>query len=269
LSDRDAFSPDGWIRPARVTPLRRRSALLRAARVAREVVLGPDGQPVAEADPLDGLGHGTPEEVAEAANIVAQARDRAEEILREASRNAMLIEADGHRDGLARGYAEGAAAARGELADALALVQRAAGEAKAMRDQLYARAERDLIELVIEATQSILGDRAGADALLAAETVRRALDRAGSQNVMRVRVHPDAAGAVEAWLLERHGEAPPFQVHGDHAIGVGGCIVDTDAGIVDARLDVQLDAIATLLREAVPPQEQATPGTYEEASDAA
>jgi len=36
------------------------------------------------------------------------------------------------------------------------------------------------------------------------------------------------------------------------AIGVGGCRIDTEAGEVDARLDAQLDQVASMLRGAVP-----------------
>ena len=44
----------------------------------------------------------------------------------------------------------------------------------------------------------------------------------------------------------------PWEVFEDGSIGVGGCVVDTANGEIDARLDVQLETIARVLRQAVP-----------------
>jgi flagellar biosynthesis/type III secretory pathway protein FliH len=53
-------------------------------------------------------------------------------------------------------------------------------------------------------------------------------------------------------MTDADGEPPAFEVFADGAVGVGGCVIDTAHGRVDARLDVQLDAVALLLREALP-----------------
>lgn len=121
-----------------------------------------------------------------------------------------------------------------------------------MRDQLVVQAEREIVELVIEATESVIGSRVDSDEELVHETVRRALERAGSQNIMRVRVSPTEQERVAVRLAADRGALTPFEVLADGTVRVGGCIVDTEAGRVDARLDVQLGEIATLLREALP-----------------
>jgi flagellar biosynthesis/type III secretory pathway protein FliH len=64
---------------------------------------------------------------------------------------------------------------------------------------------------------------------------------------------------VLAALAEDAGAVTPYAVAGDGAIAIGGCIVDTAAGRVDARLDVQLDAIARLLRDALPVEAEDDP----------
>ena len=43
-----------------------------------------------------------------------------------------------------------------------------------------------------------------------------------------------------------------FYPWGWGSIGIGGCVIDTAAGEIDARLDVQLDALMRALRTAVP-----------------
>jgi flagellar assembly protein FliH len=227
------------------------TAYLRATRRAAEVLLGLDGranrEPVApKRSPLED----------EADAIVEAAQRQAEELIDGARVQAAAMQHDGYRDGREQGYRDGVAEARGELAEALALVQRVAGEAATMRERLLWGAERDIIELVIAATKNVVGEQVRLDPSLVMDTVERALERAGAQNVVRVRVSPDDRGRVEVALAERHGDAPPFQMVGDHAVAVGGCIVDTTAGEVDARLDVQLDEVARVLREAVPEDER-------------
>ena len=216
--------------------------------------LGLDGRPHVADSAMSGIVGGSEEETAEAANIVDEARRRAEDLVRRASLEADAIREHAQRQGYDAGYTTGAQDARAELADSLALVQRVAAEGTGIRNDLLRRSEHEMVEMVIAALRAILGERATDDATLVAQTVRHALQRAAAQNVVRVRVHPDQVGLVIAELTDADGEAPPFEVFADGAVGIGGCVVDTTHGRVDARLDVQLDAIALLLRDALPVQ---------------
>lgn len=241
----DAASPIG-------TPARELRGLVRASRVGPAVTLGVDGRIHEPDDPLSGLVGGSPEETAEAASLVEEAQHRADDLVRTAMRQAGAVEARARSEGYERGLAEGRAEGRAELAEALALVQHVARQGKAVRDELLARSEREMVEMVIAAFRAVIGDRIATDPGLVNETVRRALDRAGSQNIVRIRVHPDAVDGLFAHLTEDYRGAPPFEVSADGAIGVGGCVVETDFGHVDARLDVQMDEIARILRESLP-----------------
>ena len=69
--------------------------------------------------------------------------------------------------------------------------------------------------------------------------------------MLRIRVNPEDRELVDARLVERVGEAAAsWEVTTDGAITVGGCIVDTECGEVDARLDAQLEEIARVFRSA-------------------
>jgi len=231
--------------------------------MAGTVTLGVDGRPCVADDPLSGMVGGTPEETAIAANIMEEARRRADDMVARAITESASIRDRAQHAGFEDGYERGAGAARVELASALALVQRVALEGKAVRDDLLRRSEHEIIETVIAALTSILGERVQLDVTVVQETVRRALERAGAQNVVRVRVHPDEVESVTAVSMSVSGAAPAFEFIPDGTIGLGGCIVDTLHGRVDARLDTQLDVIARLLRDALPP------ATSEEVADAA
>jgi flagellar assembly protein FliH len=198
-----------------------------------------------------------PEALARARVLVEAAQAEAAAIVVQAVTDASAMQHDAYRDGREAGYRDGVVEARGELADAMSLLQHALREAHAIHDRLLRNTEREVIELVIDVARSVLGAQVALEPTLVLDTVERALQRAGAQNVVRVRVHPDDHSVVSAGMAERHGEVVPFAVLNDHTVAVGGCVIDTAAGEIDARLDVQLDEIARLLRSAMPDTQMA------------
>ena len=249
MSERQRFAAGHTGRaPARNTVLR--NAVLRATTPGEELTVQLDGELLAS-ERLDE----TPaarQRTVEAAGIVEAARERSAELMREASAQIGELEQTGRQTGFELGYAAGLQAAAGDLAQALALVQAAAREGKTIRDQIIESAEGELIELVVEALERVIAVRVDEDRALVLETVRRGLDRVGAQRVVCVRVHPDDAPAVRAWLDERGGDGARWELRPDGGVTIGGCVIDTAAGQVDARLDVQVAQIAAQLREAVP-----------------
>lgn len=223
------------------------SRLLRGSTRGDEVTVHPDGRRE---------WGGPPEAVAgeqkAAETVIEEARNRAAEVLQRGAEEAAAARVRAVAEGLDQGYREGVGAARAELAAALALVQQIAQDGKALRDRLLAGCEREIVELVIGGVEAVLGAQVRANPELVTETVRRALDRAGAQNLVRIRVSPQDQALVAAWVSERSGDAPAWEVDSDGTIGVGGCVIDTEAGQVDARLDAQVAQIARTLRAAVP-----------------
>jgi flagellar assembly protein FliH len=225
--------------------------LIRASRVGTELVMQPDGQ----LEPRHAGPSTEPAAIAEtehAGALIESAHERADAVVADAAAEASAIRAESQQLGWERGYAEGAAAARAELADALALVQSIASAGKALHDQVVSAADCTIVELVIAGLAAVLGEQARVDAEIVLRTVERAIARAGVDNVVRIRVHPDDVTAVHADLARRGDAASVWEVFGDGRVGIGGCIIDTRAGEVDARLDVQLQEVAQALRGAVP-----------------
>jgi len=227
-----------------------RVPLIRASRLAAEVTVHPDGHrhdgpPIAPVTPEQ------LERAAQAADLLAAARAQAETLVRQGARQVAQDRQAAHDEGYAYGYAAGQSAARAEVAEALELVRNAAAQGAAIRDRVVARAEPELIELVVASLRALLGELVLLEPDLVRHTLRQALARAAGQQVVRVRVHPDDVEVLhaEADLITN---APPWEVLPDGSIGVGGCVVETAAGEIDARLDAQLAEIARVFRAAAP-----------------
>lgn len=226
-----------------------RARLLRFAPRGEEVSFHSDGT---IARPADVAARPSPQQVRAAEQLIEDAQGRAETLVQESAERAAVVQQDAYQAGHARGYADGTAEARAELVDALAVVQAAGRDVREMRSQLLAAVEGEAVELVLAAVESILGDLARVDQQVVVDTIGRALVRAGGQNVLRIRVNPEQQEFVQAELAERIGDvSAQWEIAADGSIGVGGCVIDTAKGEIDARLDVQLDEIAAAFRALV------------------
>ena len=245
-SDAAASTPGPAATPSPGDGQRRR--MLRASSRGQRVTVQADGQ-LKPAGPTDGW---TDAQREAAARLLESAGARAETIVRRGRDEAARLRAEAVRGGRDDGYREGQGAARAEIAEALELVRAAGADAKALRDAVMRGLEAELVKLVVEAARTVIGARAESDRELVVATVERALERAGRQSVVRIRVHPRDRDIVVAMVGEGHGAEAGWEVAADGTIGVGGCRIDTEAGDVDARLDAQLDEVASMLRGAVP-----------------
>ena len=226
-------------------PGRMRRGVIRASRMGEAVTVHLDGHLQSGGQLGDPVVRA---EVNGAADLVTEAQQRAEELIQQATEEVGAIHERARLAGHAQGVQEGIADGRAELAQTLAMLQRAAQEGVSVRDQIVAGAEAQIVELVIEAARLVLSE-AAVDPLVTVDTVRRAIERAGGQPVVRVHVHPERVQVVNDAF---RGDEVGWAALPDGAIEIGGCVIDTAQGRIDARLDVQLEAIARALREAVP-----------------
>jgi flagellar biosynthesis/type III secretory pathway protein FliH len=159
----------------------------------------------------------------EAGRIVAEARDRAAAV-RE------LAEREGREAGVAA-VTEHLLAAQAQSAAVEARAKEAAWVlARRMAEKIVGRA----VELSTDVQAQII---AGA---LAASHVRT--------GPVVLRVHPDDLAAVEA-TRSTWGVAVEVRLVADEAVGRHGCVVETPAGRLDARLETQLAALERAIRK--------------------
>jgi flagellar biosynthesis/type III secretory pathway protein FliH len=79
------------------------------------------------------------------------------------------------------------------------------------------------------------------------------LDRLRRAHRLEIRVHPDDRAALERQLAALRGATRPsavLQVEGDATLSRGSCVVISDVGSLDARVETQLAALARALEGA-------------------
>jgi flagellar biosynthesis/type III secretory pathway protein FliH len=171
----------------------------------------------------------------EATRILTDARAEAERVLTAARAEAEEL----RRSAAARGEAEGREAAVAVLV-----------AAEAARARLQGEAEPDIARLALQiARKVVVGELAQSDAALG-RIVAQALQSARLGRAVVVRIHPDdAQGLQERFpvLLAAAGRSEGLVLRPDPSLTRGGCVVDSELGTIDARLETQLGAIERAL----------------------
>jgi flagellar assembly protein FliH len=201
------------------------------ARVAR--VAASTGQVAVPALPA------VPDVHAEAAQILDAARLDAQQL-------AMAIHEEARERGYAQGLQDGATAGRAAFDAEVARLGAIIAAVTAAKAAVLAGAEDAMVDLAFGALCAILGEQAATRAAVARLVAEHGAARANREQVI-VRLHPEdlalllAGGGDDAALFTRTCRA-------DADIVLGGCMVDSGSGTLDARLETQLARLrATLL----------------------
>jgi flagellar biosynthesis/type III secretory pathway protein FliH len=182
---------------------------------------------------LKGKGYLVPREV-------MSAREQAQAVLAAAHSAAE----EDRRRGYETGLAEGREAGRAEVTEILV-------QAREDAEQIRAASKEAAIPIARRMAERIVGRALELHPSLIADIANQALvaSRARSGPVT-LRLHPIDLAALESErprLAARLGSALDLQLVPDENIAQGGCIVETNVGRLDARLDRQLDAIEKAL----------------------
>lgn len=174
-----------------------------------------------------------------AEEILAEARAEAERLIEEARAETSSIRENAVAEGRAEGLRE--------------WNQRIL-EATAARDRSLADAEREILQLAVHIAEKIIGEQLRVEPGAIVSIVAEALKSVRRDKDVSLLVNPEAVAVVEARLEELRRQAPQgalFSVRADPSIAPGGCVIRTESGSVDAKLESQLQCLEELLlREA-------------------
>ena len=110
------------------------------------------------------------------------------------------------------------------------------------RDQYFARAETEIVQLALAIAAKILHREAQVDPMLVATLVRMAVEKMREGSSVTVRV---SGGQVSRWEQYFAGQTKYAHVRvvGDAAFSDHDCLVETDLGVANFGLDTQLKEV--------------------------
>lgn len=127
------------------------------------------------------------------------------------------------------------------------------------RRELLADLQPYVVRIAVEIARRIVRRELRTDPGLITSIARGALEQIGSAAEVRVRVHPLDAQVLQETILQvvvAPGQAPTVEIVPDGSIERGGCLVESDQGIVDGRLHTQFEAVQTSLLQALEPPDR-------------
>ena len=199
-------------------------------------------------------------------DYVAKTRQQAQQMRDDATRDADEIRRRAHAEGHAAGRREGLTEAAQEierqateLADQKALeklqttfpaLQAAAAALVLERDRWLTHWETAAVRLGIAVAEKIVRREISLQPDIAVELVRETLELAAGSPRLQLKMH---SGDIE--LLGQHAEETvsaasgcgEVEITADDSISRGGCVIETQHGTIDARLETQLERIMSEL----------------------
>lgn len=109
-------------------------------------------------------------------------------------------------------------------------------------DQFYARAEPEIVSLAMAVARKIIGAELATSPDTVLLIVREALTSGRRARRIEIKVNPSDAPRVRAGNLNLASSCE-VEITATAGIEPGGCIIETEFGIIDARLETQLRVI--------------------------
>lgn len=178
--------------------------------------------------------------------IINRSIDEANQIIEQANSEAQRIRekarAEGFSEGLEKGHNEGIESAKPLMESFKSLVE----EIATVRADYYGQAEKEMIDLVISVANSVIGLEIERDPSLVRNVIKKAVERLRVREKMTIKINPDDLTEAEKAmpsLSKIVEDLEKVELKTDPLITRGGCLVETNIGMIDARIESQLEEL--------------------------
>jgi flagellar assembly protein FliH len=157
------------------------------------------------------------------------------------------IERDAFAQGFAQGERSGAEAAAARSEAVLQRLKQTIGELQSLRAEMIHKTERQVVQLSIAMAKRIVHREISLDPELLSAMARVALDRLGDAASATIRLHPDDYAATAGATSADRTDSSVVRVVADPVVRRGGCLVQSEFGLIDVSADAQIQELATAL----------------------
>ncbi len=148
------------------------------------------------------------------------------------------IEKAAYENGFREGEQSGREAAERELEEPMRNYAASIAEIQGLREKLFAQAEREVVQLAIEVAKKIVHREIQADPQIIQTLVNVALSHVAETGSATILLHPsDHEALAQTYKELQEGAEPDLELKADKSMQRGGCLIQTDCGDVDARIE--------------------------------
>ena len=159
---------------------------------------------------------------------------------------------EGFDTGYEAGFKKGEEAAKEEFSPFLVTVQHMIKELTGFRKENYDKVEREMVEMIISLAKKVIHFEFSMRENAVQDMIRLAVKSVLDKESMVIKINPKDKKYAESFSPELHrlfDEIKNVNFESDPGIERGGCIIETNFGVVDAsieKLEEQIDQILNL-----------------------
>ena len=164
----------------------------------------------------------------------------------------------GFNDGLEKGAEEGQKAgfecASKKLEPLLNSLKDALLQLKDLRSSTYLQIEKEIVELSLAIARKVVWREIKTDRKVVLDVVREAMSRLENPGNIKIKMHPADLQFIkesEYNLSDLIGNIENVSLEAEENIQSGGCIIETNLGEIDARIENQIQAIEESFRRSM------------------
>lgn len=206
----------------------------------QELVI-PELEPLAYVEPPPV--HFEPDEDMSADDMLAMAQAEAERIIAQAEEHAAIIEQVASDKAIQKAKADLETENAGKFADLRLQLANTIAEVGSLGPQMAANVEHDLVELAILIAKKVVSREVTIDREIALTLVKVSLAKLHNRSVAEIHLNPEDYPFVKNHLdkLDFRGKIDLVE---DKSISLGGCLIHTETGDIDGRIESQFDEIS-------------------------
>lgn len=150
------------------------------------------------------------------------------------------------RNSYQKGFEEGSQKERKKVVEIMAILEKIVKDLEVKKEVMLNEMKEKIVEIAIATAKKIIKKEIKEDSETIVRVVREALKRIRHAQKITIKVNPQdwmKLKEVQPELLSSSLREGSIYIEKDEAIARGGSLVETDKGIIDARIERQIDEV--------------------------
>ena len=190
----------------------------------------------------------------EARDIITNAREEAEVIKMQAGEEAVAIRQTAHKEAYQEGLRQAQQEIEGDRQAAIQQSQALLEEARQSKLKVFRSCEADMVRLVMAMVKKVIASELITNPDIIINILQEAIDFLDRPENITVYVNPQELENIlevmeKGYLTDIGSNNINMDIKADERISRGGCLLESDAGSVDAQLETRIAAVNNAIQE--------------------
>ncbi len=192
----------------------------------------------------------------EARDIITNAREEAEVIKMQAGEEAVAIRETAHKESYEEGLRQAQKEIEGDRQAAIQQSQALLEEARQSKLKVFRSYEADMVRLVMAMVKKVIAGELKTNPDIIINILQEAIDFLDRPENITVYVNPQEVENIlevmdKGYLTDIGSNNINMDIKADERISRGGCLLESDAGSVDAQLETRIASVNNAIQEVV------------------